>query len=634
MLQKIGDSLKGKRALAYLILIPLALVFAVWGAAGVVNLDFFGAADYAARVNGTKVPLQRVNEAWQDQQSRFQQQFAQDMPEETRRIMQEGLLEQFVREALVSERTADKGYRVSEARIQEVIQSEPAFQVDGKYNETLALSRLAQIGTTPERYRADLRASLQNRELQRSIQVSEFMTPREVARMVTLEDEQREVRYATIPRDRFESAVVVDDAAVADYYSKNAAQFQTAESVRLQFAELRLDQVAAQVTVAESDLQALYARDRDRYVDPEKRRARHVLIAAGSDDAAARRKAESVLAEARAGKDFAELARRESADSGSAAQGGDLGWSEKTVFVPEFAEALFKLKEGEITGPVKTQFGYHVIRLEGIQASRSKSFDEARGELESRYRRDRAAELFGDRSEQVQRRLEQPGADFEALAKELGLATGEVAEFARGTGGAPLGADRALEEIVFGDPVLNQRRIGGPAALGEDRFVIVRVLDHRKPAPRPLAEVRADIVTALRGAGASDAARKLADEAVRRLDAGEPFDSVVKAIDAAVEPARFIARGDPSLPAPVRELAFSLPRPGARPIHRSLGLDQGGAAVLELLRTRAAAPDGNAELRMQRVAAASERAGQGEVAAYVGELRRKADVKLNPQAFE
>lgn len=643
MLQKIGDSLKGKKTLAYVILVPLVLVFAVWGAAGIVNMDFFGAANWAAKVNGQALPLQRVNDAWREQQSQWQQRFGTEIPEAERKTLQDGLLEQFVRETLVQERTRASGYRVGSARVEEYIRNEPAFQLDGKYNENLALARLAQIGVSADAFKAEVRSNLQNQELQRALTLSEFRTPLEAERQLRLEDEQREVRYAVLPVEKFAAGAVIDDAAVQAYYAKNAARYQTPETVRLQYAELRLDQVAAQVQVAESDLQGLYAKNRDRYVDPEKRRASHILIKPeAGKDAVAQQLAEKVLAEARApGADFGALARKYSADAGSAAQGGDLGWSEKSAFVGPFADAVFAMKEGEIRGPVKSEFGYHVILLQGIQASHSKSYDEARAELESEYRRDRAADLFGEREEQVQRKLEQPNADLATIARESGLATGEVGEFARASGGAPLGGDPALLEVVFSDAVLNQRRIGGPVQLGEDRFAIIKVLEHRKPVARPLAEVRAEVVAALRQERGAEAARVAAEQGVKRVEAGESLDGVAKAAGVAAEPARFVSRTDPAVPAQLVRSAFDLPRPKpGKPLAKAVQLDGTGAAsgwaVLVVSQARPA-PEGAAgdpQVRAQRVMQAAGRSGSGDVIAYVEELRRRADVEKNPKAFD
>jgi len=638
MLQKIGDSLKGKKTVAYVILVPLILVFAAWGAAGIVDVDFSGTSGYAAKVDGENIPIERVNDAWREQQSQWQQRFGSEIPEAEKATLQDALIEQFVRETLIQERTQSLGYRVAGARVEEYIRNEPAFQVEGKYNEQLALARLAQIGVSTDAFRAEIRGNLQNAELQRALQVSEFRTPLEVERAFRIEDEQREVRYVLMPQEKYAAAANVDDAAVQAYYAKNQARYQTLETVRLQYAELRLEQIAAQVTVAEADLQDLYAKNRDRYVDPEKRRPSHILVSIeAGKDAEARKQAEAIAAEARQpGADFAALARKYSKDAGSAAQGGDLGWSERSAFVGPFSDAAFAMKEGEVRGPVKTEFGYHVIRLDGIQPSKSKSYDEARPELEAEYRRDRAADLFGEREEQAQGKLADASAEFAKTAQELGLTTGEVAEFGRGSGGAPLGADKGLEEVVFGDSVLNRRRIGGPIVLGEDRFVLVKVLDHRKPVPKPLAEVRSEVVAALRAERGAEAARAAAESAAKRLEAGESIETVAREAGLIAESARFVGRSDPSIPLQLTRVAFSLSRPQGRPQVRAVPLETGGAAVLLVSAARATSPEasGDAQQRAQRIVQAAARSGSGDVVAYVGELRRRADVEKNPKAFE
>ena len=636
MLQKIGDSLKGKKALAYVILVPLVLVFAVWGAAGVVNMDFFGASSYAAKVNGAPIPLEQVNDAWRDQQSEWQQRFGTEIPDETRSSLQDNLLEQFIRTALVTERTRKLGYRVGEQRVADYIREEQAFQVDGKYSENLALARLAQLGISAAQFKADVSSRLQNGELQRALQISEFRTPAELRRQFALEDEQRELRYVLLPPERYRATVNVSDAEVAAWFKANESRFLTPETVRLQYAELRLEQVAAGVAVADSDLQERFAKNRDSYVEPEKRRARHILVTVeNGDEAAAQKAAEAILVRLRAGEDFAALATQFSKDTGSAGEGGDLGWSERSAFVGPFADSVFSLKQGELSGPVKTEFGYHLIRLDGIQPGRSRSFDEVRAELEGEFRRDRAADLFGEREEQIQRRLEAPGVEFDALAREFGLTVGEVPTYTRGAGGAPLGTDPGLEQVIFSDATLNQRRIGGPAALGEDRFVILRVLDHSKPRVPALADVRDPVVAALRAERGAEAARLAAEAAVKQLQSGEGFDEVARGLGAVPEPARFVGRGDPAIQAQLREVAFAMPRPKAgAPLFRALPLQEGGAAVLAVLQTRAATPEADAQLRSRRAVQAAARSGQGEVGAYVGELRRKADIEKSPQAFQ
>lgn len=628
MLQNIGDALKNKKTLSWLVLVPLAAVFAVWGATGAVSLDFMGPKNYAAKVDGVEIPLQEASRLWQNQQTEWQQQFATEIPEEIRVSLQDGVIERLIRAELLAARTREAGYRVGGGRIQEAIRGEQAFQVDGQYNETLALARLAQIGVTADQYRADIRRNLQGEELQRALFVSEFLTATELGRRIALEDEQREIRYAVLPAAKYRASVKLDEAALEAWYQKNSTRFLTAETVRLQYAEASVADVQGGVVVAESDLLDLFAENKDRYVDPERRRARHILVATEKE-------ANEVLAQLKSGADFASLAAKLSKDSGSAGQGGDLGFSAREAFVKPFADALFAMQQGELRGPVKTEFGFHVIRLEGIEGGRQKTFDEVRAELEAEYRRNRVSDLFGEKQEEAQRRLEQAGADLAKIAGELGMKLGESATFQRGAGSTELASNADLEALVFSDAVLNQRRIGGPIALGDDRFVLVKVLEHRKPAVPPLADVRAKVIDAATQERAAAEARKAADSVVKLIGDGASFEQIIKGLGFNTETARFIDRRDPVVPADVRTAAYELPRPAAgKPQIKSLASANGDAAVVLVSQTRVLPAAGDAAVRAIRGQNLSSRQSQGTVAAYVEDLRGKADITKNPQTFQ
>jgi peptidyl-prolyl cis-trans isomerase D len=288
----------------------------------------------------------------------------------------------------------------------------------------------------------------------------------------------------------------------------------------------------------------------------------------------------------------------------------------------------------EIRGPVKSKFGYHIIRLDEIQPSKGRSLEEARAEIDGQLRKDKAAERFGDAQEQIQQKLEEPGAEFDALAKELNLQTGTVAEFQRGTGGAPLGDSPELQEVVFSTAVLDERRIGGPVALGEDRLVIVKALSHKKPEPKPLATVRDQIVAAIRKEEGAKAAAVAAEAARARLNVGTPFEEVAKEVGATAEPAHFVGREDPSVPAAVRDVAFKAPKPvSGKPVNRTVQLDDGSAAVVAVLGVRTEPNPATDDLeRMKREVIM--RHAQGDAIAYLDDLRRTAEVSKNPKAFE
>jgi peptidyl-prolyl cis-trans isomerase D len=632
MLQRIRDSLQGQKWLAYLLLGALAVVFAAWGAYGIVNLNF-GGSNYAAEANGSKISLEDARSAWLRQQSMWQQRLGgSELPAPLRARLQDQVLESLIRRSLLTERSHDLGYRVSNQALLEAVQGEQAFQVDGKYDPQAAKAALAQAGITLDSYEQQLRTDLQQLQLEGGIRASDFVTPAEIGRLSDLEDQQREVRFFVLPADRFHPSAAASDAAVQAYYKEHQAQYMRPEAVDLQYAELRLEALAAQQELSDADLHAAYEKEKGRLEVPEKRHARHILIT-GKDDAVALALAQQVLSQVKSGKDFAELAKQYSQDPGSAQNGGDLGWAERSTFVKPFADALFGMSAGEIAGPVKTQYGYHIIRLEEIQRGKSKSFDEARPELEAQLRRARATDRFGEIQEQLQAKLAEPGAELSALAQQYNLQPGEVKEFVKGAGAAPLGAAPQLQELLFGDPPLAADKLGGPVLLGDDRLVIFKVLQHRASAPKPLAEVRDSIVATITKDQGTQAALAAAQRAREQLLKGASLDEVAKELKVSADPAHFIGRNDPSVPAQVREAAFGLGRPAGKPESRALTLNDGGAALVVVSAVRTApAPD--AAAKAGRSQQESERLGTAAALAYVDEVRRTASVRKNPKAFE
>jgi peptidyl-prolyl cis-trans isomerase D len=639
MLQRIGDSLKGytghtwRKWFAYLVLGLLSVIFAAWGAYGIVNLNF-GASNYAAEANGTKIPVEMARNAWQRQQYQWQQRLnGAELPAELRTQLQNQVLESLIRNALLDERTHDLGYRVSQAELREAVHSEPAFQVNGVYSPEAAKAALAQAGISVDSFEQELRDQVQRLQLEAGIRGSDFVTGRELQRLTELEDQERELRYVTLPPEAFKSAVKVDDAAVKAYYQAHLQNYMTPESDKLHYAELRLATLAAQQTVTDDELHAAYDKARNRLELPEKRHAHHILIT-GKDDAAALAQAQQVEAQLKAGKDFGELAKQYSQDPGSAKNGGDLGWADRAAFVKPFADALFSMKPGEVSAPVKTQFGYHIIRLDEIQPGKTKSFDEARPDLEAQLRRDHATDRFGEIQEQLQSKLQEPNADLNALAQQYGLTTGDVAAYLKGAGAQPLGTAPPLQELLFGEPPLAVGHIGGPLLLPDDRLLLVKVLEHHAPQAQPLAQVHDAIVAALTSDEETQAALKAAQAGAAQLKAGTPFDTVAAQLKVSAAPARFVSRTESSVPPQVRQAAFALPKPQAgKPEASAVTLPQGGAALVELTAVRTAKPE-NAEARLNLAQQEAERVGNAAALAYIEEVRRTAEVRKNPKVFD
>jgi peptidyl-prolyl cis-trans isomerase D len=486
-------------------------------------------------------------------QARWSRQLGTEIPAEQRSAMQDQILDELVLRTLIDERLEDEHFRVSEATVLAAVEKIPQFQgPDGKYDAATARSVLAQANQSEREFLDEKRREILSGQLQQGIGGSFFLTRAEAQRLFNLENEEREVQYAQLAADKFEGAEPIEESAVKAYYDKNGDRFMTTESVALEYAELRLEQLATQVIPTEADLQKLYDDNRASYVLDERRRARHIVIAvAGENDAAALKKAESVAAEARAGKDFAELAKKYSSDA-TASQGGDLGFIQQKDFPGPLGDTLFAMKVGDVSPPVKSQFGYHILKLEEIQAGEAKPFAEVRAELDSQYRKDRAAELFGERQDQMSELLEKGVTDLDKIAKDLGMTRGSIPEFLRGGGAEPLGSSVDLQQTVFSDTTLNQGKIGGPVGLGEDRMVLVKVTAHHKAAVKPLAVVHDEIVALLKHDRGVAGAKAAAEAAMAKLVAGQKLDELAKTWNAQAEPARFVSRGDPSIPAALR----------------------------------------------------------------------------------
>jgi peptidyl-prolyl cis-trans isomerase D len=633
MLQRLRDGLQAQKWLAWVVLGLIGATFVFWG--GTNSLDFNGVSQNdAAKVNGEEISADEARQQWAETQSRWAQQFNTDIPAEQAAKMQDDILDQLILQKLITSRLKDQKYRVSDAKVLEEVQGISAFKgVDGKFDPNQARAVLRQYNKDEQTFFDETRRGLVSNQLQQGIAGSYFLTAAESRRLYNLENEEREVQYVQFPAEKFAGNEPIDEAEVKAYYEKNGDRFMTPEYVSLDYAELRLEQLATQVTPTEDELRKLYEDNKANYVQAEQRHALQIVIQ-GPDDAAARKQAEEVAAEARSGKDFGELARKYSKDPVSAAKGGDVEWVARNDFPGPFTDTLFGMQVGEIAGPVKSDYGYLIIKLEEIHAAQEKPFEAVRAELDSQYRSDRAAELFGERQDAIGEALEKGDADLDKIAQSLGLTRGSIEQFRRGGGGEPLGSGAELQQAVFSDATLNQGKIGGPVELGEDRLVLVKVTSHHDAAVKPLAEVHDEIVALVRHEHGVAAAKAAADAAMAKLAGGEKIEAVAGELSVTAEPAKFVSRGDPSIPAALRTAVFEAPRPADKPVVKSATLDDGSSVVFVVSRTRVADTSQNPQLVQQETASLVQRSASGDIAAYVNEARRKAKIVKNPKVFD
>ena len=476
------------------------------------------------------------------------------------------------------------------------------------------------------------------RQLDSALTLSSFATATEMKEIRALTKQQRELAWLTLPAEKYAAQATPSDADLKTYYDAHKSEYMTPETVDLHYIEISLAQLAAKVSVDDAQLKAYYdeqkAKTPELFTQPEQRRVSHILlpVANPKDDAAVKAKAEGILKRAQAGEDFAKLAKEFSQDPGSAQQGGDLGWSERKAWVPPFADAAFSMKVDEIRGPVKTQFGYHILKLVGIQPASVKTFEQSRADLETDYRRTQAEKLFNDAQDALADAALQNTTDIDGVARKAGLTVLDIPVFSRIDGGGALGKVPAVIEAAFSPDVLDGR-LSPIVEVEKGRGVVLRATDHKLPQQKPLDAVRTELVAAWKKQRGIELAAAAAADAVKRLQGGESWDAVAKSLDQTVAAPKFVARSDQQVPMEIRTTAFGEPKPAAKPLYSEARLANGDAAVIALSAVREEPGDAaHPDLDMRRQYAAQ--IASIEAQSYAAGARADAKVVLNPQALD
>lgn len=629
MLQTIHDKLKGLFAITILVL--LAIVFVFWGVD--VSVGSFTKAR-GIEVNGREIAVDEVQRSYREDLSRYQAAFgAAGVPDEIRKSIRENAVEGAVQAELLRQRTRKLGYAASDVQVLEAIRQIPAFQVAGQFSADAYHAALRSANLSPDRFEAEQREYAVARQLERGISGSAFVLPGEFERAVTLRLETREIGWVVVPGNAFNGAVSLDDAAIAAYYEAHKDRYMTEERADVAWIELNIDELAAEVTIDEAQLRQYYEDNRERYTTADRRRARHILIAEGADPAAAEARAKAAYDRAKAGEDFAGLARELSEDPGSKDLGGDLGFAERDDFVAPFADAVWSMSPGEIRGPVKSDFGWHVIRLEEVSGASSRSFEEVRGELEPELRRAEVEKAFGDRQEDLDTFAFEASGDLEAVALKMGLPVRRMSGFTR-AGGGELGSAPALIEAVFAPETVAGRELR-TAELAPGRVVAIGVTSHSPAVPRPLEEIRPLIVNAARLEQAQQIAAERAAAVAKELQGGAAWDDATRPWQGAGSGLRLVRRDDSLLPPEVSAAAFRAPVPQGGARYGTATLASGDTVVWRVTAVRpgslaAVSPEDREQVMRQ----ARERAEIADAVAYITAMRAKAEVDVNPQLFE
>jgi len=610
-----------RKRIAQVILALLIIPFAFFG------LEYYtrntGQSDAVATVNGSAITQREFAEELRRQQERLRQAFganvdveALDTPD-TRRA----LLESLIAQRLVADAALRAGLTVSDATLRQTIASVPAFQSEGQFSRPTYEALLRAQGETPQSFEARLRLDMLIARLGEAVGGTAIVSRTVAERVDALLGERRELREALVEAKPFLGQAKAGEAQVRAYFDANPDEFRVPEQVRAEYLVLSADALREGEPVSEKALKAAYDSRASQYRVAEQRRASHILVS--TEEEATRLAAEARKSPAR----FAELAKKHSQDPGSAEKGGDLGYFGRGMMVPAFEEAAFRQKEGEIGAPVKSDFGWHVIRVTGVQAAKVKPFSEVRAELAEELAREQAGRRFVESAEAFANTVYEQSDSLRPAAERFKLAlrtSGWITRTPNPEAGVL--ASPKLLRALFSDDAVKSKRNTDAVEVSPGVLVSARVLEHKASSQRKFEDVRADIERRLRAEEAARLAREAGEAKLAALRKGG---------DAG------LTWGAPK--AVSRRSAQGVPAGALRPL---LAADSGKLPAF------AGAPRGTEGYMLYRVdkvleaearpdaqrdaerARAQQLAGARQMEAFVASLRAQADVQIRAASLD
>jgi peptidyl-prolyl cis-trans isomerase D len=624
MLQAIRDRAQG--IFAWVMLILIGVPFALWG---IQNYMDSAKEQPAAVVGDHEIFDREVSRAYEQTLANLV-----GVVDFDEKQLRHEALERLIQEEVIAQSAEDKSLAVSDADVRGFIQSLPYFQTDGKFDKEKYKVMLSSQDMNPNQFAAQVRRALIMEQYQKGILASAFVTQDQVDTLLRLKNQEREIEYVTVPLKP--SKRTFSEADIEAYYREHLVDFKNPEKVSVDYIAINLEDLAKNVEIADEELRRLYDEQKASFGTEERRKVSHILIpveAAGEEaDKAALAKITDIRNRLVKGEDFVKVAKETSGDPVSAQQGGDLGFIDKNALEENFAKAALALRPGELSEPVKTSFGYHLIKVTEVIPAKIKSFDEVKDELRKTAQHNAAETKFYDLGQTLTEQSYEHPDSLEPAAKRLNLNIEHTGLFTR-EAGEGVAAEDKVREAAFSEEVLNGRN-SDPVELGNEKALVLRVKEHQPASDKPLAEVKEAIVAKLRDEEARRETRKQAENLLKQVREGRPLTEAAKAGGLTVAKPPALRRGADKLPPVLVSAVFKAPRPAdAKPAPANVELDSGEAVVFNLLAVKDGAPASTEAKEADSVRDfLVKTTGQREFTSFVARLREMADVRIKPES--
>ncbi|MEO4015264.1 SurA N-terminal domain-containing protein [Pseudomonas rossensis] len=579
----------------------------------------------AAKVNGEEISQNELSQAVDMQRRQLMQQLGKDFDASLldEKMLRESALKGLIDRKLLLQGAEDSKFAFSEAALDQVILQTPEFQVDGKFSAERFDQVIRQLGYSRMQFRQMLAQEMLIGQLRAGMAGSGFVTDAQVLAFARLEKQTRDFASLNVKADP--AAVKLTDDEVKAYYDEHAKEFMTPDQVVIDYLELKKASFFDQVSVKDEDLQAAYQKETANL--SEQRRAAHILIEVNDKvtEAQAKAKIEEIQARLAKGEKFEALAKEFSQDPGSANNGGDLGYAGPGVYDPAFETALYALAKDQVSAPVRTDFGFHLIKLLGVEAPEVPTLASLKDKLTRELKTQQVEQRFVEATKQLEDSSFE-ASDLAQPAQDLKLTVHTSKPFGR-EGGEGVAANRAVITAAFSPEVLDEGANSTAIELDPETVIVLRAKEHLKPAQLPLESVSASIRVQLAKEHASAAAKTKAEELIVSLRDGKtPLD---KAIDGqSWKVTQAATRGQEGVDPTVLQALFRMPKPAAKdkPTFSSVTLADGSLVIVRLNGVNeAAAPTEEEKAQYRRFLAS--RIGQQDFAAYRKLLESQAEIK-------
>ena len=541
-----------------------------------IGFSFFGIESYfvsststsVAKVGSTEITQDQFRDRFNQYRQRMQQMMgpAADATFFAKPEVKRQMLDQLVDEQVLLDANNKLGVTIPAARVRKEILEVPSFQNDGKFDPERYKMVLASQGMSPAGFEQRVRQDLGMRELPVQIASTALVTDADVDTYLRLQGQRRDVRYVKLDKPAAPRNADVSAADIEAYYKTHAADFMVPERIALDYVELDGPKLDVNLIPEDSVLKDRYEKEKARFVSNEQRLASHILIkvdgkGSPADQKQALAKAQDLEKQLKEGKDFATLAKQNSTDLGSKNTGGDLGWLDKGTTDEAFENALFALKKGEISEPVLSSEGYHIIDLRDVRPGKTRSFDEVKPELTKAFADSERERVYTEKAGKLTDLAYQDPSTLEPIAKDLGLTVQKTALFARQGASEGVAANPAIAKAAFSDGVLVQNNNSDPIELGPNHIAVVRIAEHKPATPIPLADVTDTVRGKIIAERIAKDAQAHAAALLVQLGNGQTLDQLAAAHKLKVEDQKGIGRDAATVDGALVKAAFSMPRP-------------------------------------------------------------------------